>query len=135
MPASTTPPSAPSGESERETTAASEHWPRTPYALVLLREGPRFGQIDAYAQSHERFVDSLIRRNLILLGGAIEGPSPIAHAAYILRCDDLEQARALAADDPLVVHEIVRVEVFEWQLVAINPEAIAPSAVITPADV
>jgi uncharacterized protein YciI len=61
--------------------------------------------------------------------------STFAHAAYVLRCDDLDQARALAAEDPFVAHDIARVEVFKWHLVGINPEAIAPASVVTPATV
>jgi uncharacterized protein YciI len=131
----TAPPSPEREEADKHASGSSERRPRTPYALVLLREGPRFGEIDAHTSSHERFIDSLIRRNLILLGGAIEDSTAFVHAAYILRCDDLEQARALASEDPLVTHECARVDVFRWHLVAINPDAIAPSAVITPADV
>jgi uncharacterized protein YciI len=122
-------------ESGPEVTDAQQRRPRTPYTLVLLHAGPRFGDIDMYTKGHERFIDSLVRRSLILLGGAIEGSAAFAHAAYILRSDDLEQARALAADDPFVAHDCVRVEVCKWQLVGINPDAIAPSAVRTPADV
>ena len=40
-----------------------------PYVLVLLRPGVNADDEPLHAEAHERFIDSLIERNLVLLGG------------------------------------------------------------------
>jgi uncharacterized protein YciI len=106
-----------------------------PYVLVILRDGAKADQEDGYARAHERFISSLIKQNLVLLGGAFSAPAADAFAAYVLRCDGVEDARAIAAQDPFVVHDVVRPECVEWDLVGINPDAIDASAVVRPDDV
>lgn len=105
-----------------------------PYFLVLFREGPSAGELGAHAEAHEDFVTSLIRRNLVLLGGDFRVPLGDVDAAYVLRCRSLEEARAVAADDPLFRTGVYRPEVVEWDLVGINADAIDASAALTPAD-
>ncbi|WP_324276796.1 hypothetical protein [Blastococcus brunescens] len=50
------------------------------YALVLLFQRPGF---DGEPPEHEPFVDILVERGLVLLGGPVE---PGGGAAYVLRC-------------------------------------------------
>jgi hypothetical protein len=81
---------------------------------------------------HEPFVDSLVERNLVLLGGELEPPLLDADGAYVLTCGSLEEARRLAADDPLVSSGSARAGVVAWQLVGINPDAIDADLVLRP---
>ena len=49
---------------------------------------------------HERFVHSLVDRNVILLGGPLDGePVGGVSAAYVLRCSDIDEARAVVATE------------------------------------
>jgi hypothetical protein len=50
-----------------------------------------------------------------------------ARAAYLLRCEDVEEARAIAGRDPLTVHGVMRPPCVQWELVGVNPAAIDPS--------
>jgi uncharacterized protein YciI len=101
------------------------------YFLVFLqpvagaKEGPE----------HEPYVDWLVARNLVLLGGDFEPAVGAADAAYVLRCDTLDEARRIAAEDPLVASGSATAEVVEWQLVGINPDAIEPSLELRPGDI
>jgi uncharacterized protein YciI len=106
-----------------------------PYVLVILREGEQVEQEHAFAAEHEQFIDSLIERNLVLLGGAFAAPVGDANAAYLLRCGSVEEARAIAAEDPYVRGQVASPECVEWELVGINPDAIDPDAVFRPQDV
>ena len=105
------------------------------YVLVILREGEQVEQESSFAAEHERFIDSLIERNLVLLGGPFASPVGDADAAYLLRCESVEEARAIAAGDPYARGRVVLPECVEWELVGINPDAIDPDAVIRPQDV
>jgi hypothetical protein len=106
-----------------------------PYVLVILRGGTNAGEEQVYSSAHERFITSLIKQNLVLLGGAFAAPAADAFAAYVLRCDGVDDARAIASQDPFVLHDVVRPECVEWDLVGINPQAIDPPAVVRPDDV
>jgi uncharacterized protein YciI len=101
------------------------------YFLVLLH--PVAGSTDP--PDHEPFVDSLLARNLVLLGGDLVPAAGGAEAAYVLSCSSLEEARALVAEDPLVTSSSMRPEVVEWELVGVNPQAIEPSLHLAPDDV
>jgi len=46
------------------------------------------------------------------------------HAGYLLRCDSVEAAEALAAEDPYFCAGVFRPEAVEWELVGIDPRAI-----------
>ena len=105
------------------------------YVLVILRNGRNAEDEQAHAPAHERFIDSLIEQNVVLLGGAFANAVNDASAAYVLRCDGVDEARGIVADDPFVVHDVVRAECVEWDLVGINPDAIDASTVIRPEDV
>ena len=95
-----------------------------PYVLVILRRGGSADDERLHAEAHERFIDSLIERNLVLLGGGFAEALDDADGAYLLRCGSLEEAREIADTDPYV----------EWELVGINPDAIDAAAVIRPQD-
>jgi putative methionine-R-sulfoxide reductase with GAF domain len=56
-------------------------------------------------------------------------------AAYVLRCDTVDEARKVIADDPYFAHEVVVPVVVEWQLVGINPAAIDAGSIVEPGDV
>jgi uncharacterized protein YciI len=105
-----------------------------PYVLVILRAGANASEERVHARAHERFISSLIEQNLVLLGGSLVVPLGDAYAAYVLRCHDVEEARQIAAEDPFAVHDVVRPECVEWELVGINPDAIDPSVVVRPDD-
>lgn len=99
--------------------SASPIVPRVPYFLVMIEEVPGHPPVD-----HESFIDSLVRRNLLLLGGPL---LPAADdrfaAAYVLRCADHAEAVAVAATDPLYTSGAARVSVVWWDLVGINSGA------------
>jgi uncharacterized protein YciI len=106
-----------------------------PYVAVFFKEGPNMADERVYAGAHEEFVSSLIRRNVVLLGGAFSHDVDGAWAAYVLRCQNPEEARAIAAEDPFVVNGVMRPVCVQWQLVGINPDAIDDEAVIRSDDV
>jgi uncharacterized protein YciI len=102
-----------------------------PYFLVLLQ--PVAGA--AEPPEHEPYVDSLVSRNVVLLGGDLEPRVAGADGAYVLHCSTLADARRIAGEDPLVTSGSSRAEVVEWQLVGINPDAIEPALVLRPGDI
>jgi hypothetical protein len=96
------------------------------YFLVLIHDPPD-GPAGTVPE-HEPFIDSLIRRNAVLLGGHSG-----VRAAYLLRCETLSEARAIAAEDPAATAG--RVSVWPWELVAINTAAIDEQLIVTPEDI
>jgi uncharacterized protein YciI len=106
-----------------------------PYVLVILQHGGNADDERLHADAHERFIDSLIERNLVLLGGGFAEVVDDADGAYLLQCASLEEAREVAAADPYAVHDVVRPECVVWELVGINPDAIDVAAVLRPEDV
>ena len=105
------------------------------YILVILRGGPNVDADHIHAEAHEQFITSLIRNNVILLGGGFAEPVGDVYAAYVLRCGDVGEAQAIAARDPLVMNDVLRPECVEWSLVGINTDAIDATAVVRPGDV
>jgi uncharacterized protein YciI len=105
------------------------------YVLVLFREGARASEHDAYATAHRDFVTSLIRRNLVLLGGDFATQVGEFHAAYLIRCSSLEEARGVIAEDPFFSEDVLEPLLTEWKLVGVNPDAVDPGLVVTPRDV
>jgi uncharacterized protein YciI len=97
------------------------------YFLVALRDGPANADEPRHADAHVEFIDSLIERRLVFLGGDLSEPIDGIGGAYLLRCDSLEEARAIATDDPYTVHGVCEPEVVEWRLVGIDPTLIDPS--------
>ena len=106
-----------------------------PYVLVILRRGGSADDERLHAEEHERFIDSLIERNLVLLGGAFVEAVGDADGAYLLHCGTLEEARELAGADPYAVHDVVRPQCVVWDLVGINPDAIDEAAILRPGDI
>jgi uncharacterized protein YciI len=106
-----------------------------PYVAVFFKEGPNMAAERLHAAAHEEFVSSLIRRNVVLLGGSFSHDIDGTWAAYVLRCRDTEEARSIAAEDPFVVSGVMRPVCVEWQLVGINPEALDPETIVGPRDV
>ena len=106
-----------------------------PYVLVILRGGANAESDRLHAPAHEEFITSLIKQNVVLLGGAFAEPVGDAYAAYLLRCRGIEEAREVVAADPFVAHDVVRPECVVWELVGINTDAIDASAVVRPQDV
>ncbi len=100
------------------------------YFLVLLSDEPEGGPEHAVASAHERFIDSLIERNAVLLGGGFETPISGCYAAYVLVAEDIATATAVAGDDPLVRDAGVGCDVTEWRLVGIDTAAIDPSQIV-----
>jgi uncharacterized protein YciI len=105
------------------------------YVVVMLHGGGNTDDERLHADEHERFIDSLISRNLVLLGGGFANPIGDAWAAYVLCCSDIDEARRITEKDPFVAHGVLRPELTEWRLVGINPEAIDAAAVVRPRDV
>jgi hypothetical protein len=83
------------------------------YVLVVLTERP---DVDGPPPEHEPFVDSLIERGLVLLGGTLGD----VDAAYVLRCDTLDEARAVVAEDPLVSSGAFTPSIAPWDLVGVD---------------
>jgi uncharacterized protein YciI len=94
------------------------------YVLVLLERGPNAAEEHRHQEAHEEFIDSLIEQHAILLGGSFAQDVGDADAAYVLRCNGIEEAQSIAAHDPLVVNGIARAICVEWELVGIDAEAI-----------
>lgn len=92
------------------------------YFLVLLRDAP---DAPTDVPDHEPFIDLLISRHAVLLGGPFE-PEPVAgtSAGYVLRCSDLAEAEQIVAGDPLVSSGAYLPSIVAWDLVGIDPEAI-----------
>ena len=84
---------------------------------------------------HEPFIDSLVERNLVVLGGELEPPASEATVAYVLSCSSELEASVLTASDPLVSTGCMRAEVVEWQLVGFNPDAVDPKLLLWPDDI
>ncbi|MGY1723353.1 YciI family protein [Blastococcus sp. SYSU DS0533] len=93
------------------------------YFLVLLTAAPGAG---ARRPDHEAFVDSLVDRQLVLLGG----PLGEGDAAYVLRCGSPEEARDVVAADPLVVSGACTAAVTPWDLVGVDLRLVDPDLVV-----
>ena len=105
------------------------------YVLVILRSGANVDDDRVHAEAHEDFITSLIRSNVVVLGGGFAKPVGDVYAAYVLRCGDVPEAEAIAARDPFVTSDVVRPECVEWNLVGINTDAIDAATVVRPGDV
>jgi uncharacterized protein YciI len=100
------------------------------HALVLMAPT---GAVSADAElraDHERFIDRLDERNKVVLGGSWRPQAAGFEAAYLVSCGSLDEARELAASDPLVRAGAIRCEVIEWELVGVNPGAVDRSSLL-----
>ena len=104
------------------------------YVIVFLRRGDSAGDEELHDAAHEAFIDSLIARHAILLGGPFGALLEDVDGAYVLRCGSVDAAREIASGDPLVVHRVSRAECIEWQLVGIDVDAIEPKYQPGPTD-
>jgi uncharacterized protein YciI len=86
--------------------------------------GAHVAALEQHLAAHEAFVDSLIERHLVLLGGGLADPVSDLHAAYVLRAPSLAAARALAADDPYFAHAVFEPVAVEWKLVGVDLGAV-----------
>lgn len=101
------------------------------HALVLMATDPTTAPDEAQ-RDHERFIDDLDRANKVVLGGGLKPGDTPYYGAYVLSCGSLDEARDIAATDPLVRAGGVRCEVVEWELVGVNPDAVDRSALLYP---
>lgn len=98
------------------------------YYLITLAEPD--GKVSAEID-HESFIDSLVERQLVLLGGPLDGDRwPEATAAYVLRCASRQQADDVVATDPLVASGVATATVRHWDLAAIDPRIIDSALVV-----
>jgi hypothetical protein len=101
------------------------------HALVLMTTGP-VGITDAVDRDHERFIDELDRAAKVVLGGGLKPTGDPYYGAYVLSCRSLDEARDIAASDPLARAGAVRCDVLEWELVGVNPDAVDRDALLYP---
>jgi hypothetical protein len=94
------------------------------YFLVLLSERP---EVTDPPPEHEPFIDSLIERELVLLGGPLDGTPSVG---YVLRCTSLDHARSVVATDPLVSSRAFDAAVTAWDLVGVDPRVIEPEILL-----
>lgn len=94
------------------------------YALVVFH--PLQETVaDELIDDHRSYVTELIRTNNILLGGEFDGRiCEAAHGAYVLYCASIDEARALAHNDPYIAAGAYRADIAQWNLVSINPDAV-----------
>ena len=100
------------------------------HALVLLAPGPSHASNGDLQAGHEGFIDGLIAENRVVLGGDWKPPVAGFEAAYLLSCTTLDEARQIAASDPLVRGDAMRFEVVEWELVGVDPDAVDRDALL-----
>jgi uncharacterized protein YciI len=81
---------------------------------------------------HERFIDELDQTNKVVLGGEWKPAAGGFEAAYLLNCESVEEAQAIASSDPLVRAGAIRCEVVEWELVGMNPDAVDRGSLLYP---
>lgn len=103
------------------------------YVLVILTRRGSVNDEAGVQAAHESFITDLIRRNSILLGGGFDAPIGAAEAAYVLNCS-VDEASAIASEDPLVSNGVMKAEWVEWELVGVNPDAIDARVMIRPRD-
>ncbi len=67
-----------------------------------------------------------------MLGGGWTPAAGGFDAAYLVSCESLEEAQAIAESDPLVRADAIRCDVVEWELVGMNPDAVDRSSLLYP---
>lgn len=102
------------------------------HALVLMVSKGPASAADALQAKHVRFIDDLDQANKVVLGGAWKPPHGPVRGAYVLSCESLHEARAIAESDPLARADAIRCEVVEWELVGVNPDAVDRQALLYP---
>lgn len=102
------------------------------HALVLMYPSTAHPPTPAQQEAHVGFIDELDKTNTVVLGGAFKPPVAGIESAYLVSCETLDDARAIAASDPLVPADVIRVEVIEWELVGVNPDSIDRGSLLYP---
>jgi uncharacterized protein YciI len=102
------------------------------HALVLMAATGSTSAAGELHREHERFIDDLDQANKIVLGGSWRPAAAGLEAAYLLSCQSLDEARQIAAADPLVRGDAMRCQVVEWELVGVNTDAIDRSSLLYP---
>lgn len=102
------------------------------HALVLLAPSETHASVGGLDDAHVRFIDELITKKKVVLGGDWEPPVAGFDAGYLLSCSSLDEARKIAASDPLVRAKAMRFEVVEWQLVGFHPDAVDRDSLLYP---
>lgn len=102
------------------------------HALVLLAPNSPGSADGELEDDHVRFIDGLISQNRVVLGGDWKPPIAGFEAAYLLSCASLDEAREIAASDPLVRGRSMRFEVVEWELVGVDPDAVDRGSLLYP---
>lgn len=100
------------------------------HVLVLMARRGNASAGDELQREHEQFIDGLDRMNKVVLGGSWKPAAAGFEGAYLLSCSSLDEAREIAASDPLVRADAIRCEVIEWELVGVNPAAVDRSALL-----
>jgi hypothetical protein len=72
------------------------------------------------------FIDFMVERDVVLLGGNFGGSVAGAQAAYLLHTSTPQEADSWAHQDPLVMQQYFVPEVVEWRLVGVAIGAIDP---------
>ena len=94
------------------TTAKGEAWDES----VGVREQRLFAE-------HARFMDGLVDRGVVVLGGPIESDRPQDVALLAIETDTPDQVRSLFTDDPWIVeHILVLGSVRAWTIWLERPQ-------------
>lgn len=107
--------------------------PTVSYFLVLLHPAPDAGSEPPWGE-HVAFIDTMVSRGVVLLGGDLDPPVAGADAAYLLHTATRQDAEAWARKDPLVRQGHCGPDVIEWRLVGIALDAIHPALRMPPVE-
>ena len=80
------------------------------HVLVLMARRGNASAGDELQREHEQFIDGLDRMNKVVLGGSWKPAAAGFEGAYLLSCSSLDEAREIAASDPLVRADAIRCE-------------------------
>jgi uncharacterized protein len=100
--------------------------PTVTYFLVLLRPGPRHGELARFANEHVGHIDAMAARGVVLLGGDFAGGIGDIDGGYLLHTRTRAEAAVWADRDAYVREGVYTYEIVPWELVGIEPTAIDP---------
>lgn len=89
---------------------------------VTTAQGPEWNQVrgireQAFWAEHASFMDGLVERGVVILGGPIESDDPSDIALLAVEAADENEVRGLFQTDPWTAHRIYRLkEVRAWTL-------------------
>lgn len=101
----------------------------TPYYLVLLSIGDNYALMDRYTEDHIRFVDTLISKSILFIGGDLflsggddkNIPSGLT-SAYLLKTKNKEEAINFMQQDPFIIHHILTPTLLQWNLIGMEDD-------------